>query len=173
MFRKILFILGLLVISLPAQAQKGVNLFAYSREVPDTNLFNQYGKAVRLKDFAGDFVIAVFWSRGCIPCLREMDDLNEFVKKTKDTGIKVILISPEEEWIDGNEQKKFLKRYGGQDLDFYVDRRETLAAQFGIFTSPHTVLINADAMEIGRIRGAVDWDDDNVIEYIYKIKAKY
>ena len=26
--------------------------------------------------------------------------------------------------------------------------------------------------EIGRIRGAADWDDEDVIEYIYKIKAQ-
>jgi len=27
-------------------------------------------------------------------------------------------------------------------------------------------------MEIGRIRGAVDWDKEDIIEYIYTIKAQ-
>lgn len=173
MFKKILFVLALMIFPLFARAEKGVNLFAYSREISDTNLYNRYGKAVRLRDFSGDFLIVVFWSRTCIPCLRELDDLNEFVKKTAGNGIKVILVSPENEWIDGDEQKAFLKRYGGQNLDFYVDRKEKLAFEFGIFTSPHTVLINANSMEIGRIRGAVDWDDKNVIEYMYRIKAQH
>ena len=48
-----------------------------------------------------------------------------------------------------------------------------LAEDLGIFTSPNTVLINRKGEEIGRIRGSIDWDDDDVIEYIYKIKAQH
>ena len=43
---------------------------------------------------------------------------------------------------------------------------------FGIFTSPHAVLIDKNSMEIGRISGAVEWDDDDVVEKIYQIKAQ-
>lgn len=55
---------------------------------------------------------------------------------------------------------------------FYVDKKGDLSADLGIFTSPNTVLINRHGKEIGRIRGSVEWDDDEVIEYIYKIKAQ-
>lgn len=173
MFKKILFILVLLMSALPAKAEKGVNIYAYSREIPDLNIYNQYGKAIRLKDFNGDFLIAVFWSKTCIPCIRELDDLDAFVQQTQSTGIKVILISPEEEWMSGEEQKAFLKRYGAKNIDFYVERQGQLSAAFGIFSTPNAVLINADSQEIGRIRGSVDWDDKSVIEYIYKIKAQH
>lgn len=173
MLKKILFIFALFAAAFPARAEKGVNIYQYSREVPDTNLYSQYGKAVRLKDFKGDFLIAVFWSKSCIPCIRELDDLAEFVQKTKDTGIKVILVSPAEDWANEDEQKAFLKRYGAKNIDFYVERNGQLSLDFGIFSTPNAILINAESMEIGRIRGSVDWDDKNVIEYIYKIKAKY
>ena len=65
-----------------------------------------------------------------------------------------------------------LQKYGAPDLDFYVDKKGDLSADLGIFTSPNTVLINRHGKEIGRIRGSVEWDDDEVIEYIYKIKAQ-
>ncbi len=173
MLKKFLLILFFISFISPAMAQKGANIFAYPRKAPTSKIYNRYGQAFSLYDFAGDFIVAVFWSKTCIPCLKEMDDLNIFAKKTADTGIKVIIISPDKEWLSPEEQYAVLKKYGGQDLDFYTDKKSKLSTDFGIFTSPHTVLINSDSMEIGRIRGSVDWDDEDVIEYIYKIKAQH
>ncbi len=172
MFRKFLLVLFLFCFSNTALAYRGANIFAYPRPVPESKIFNQYGQAFQLKDFAGDFLIIVFWSKTCIPCIRELDDLNAFVKKTQDNSIKVILVSPHEDWQTEGEQLSFLKKYGGVNLDFYTDKKSALATDFGIFTSPHTVLVNDSSMEIGRIRGAVDWDKEDIIEYIYTIKAQ-
>ena len=58
------------------------------------------------------------------------------------------------------------------DLPFYTDKDGKLAAAFGVFTSPHTVLFNKKGQEIGRIRGSAEWNDPRVIEYIYKLKAE-
>lgn len=173
MIKKFLVFVLLFYVAMIATAQAKINIFAYSREAPDIAVYDSYGRAVRLKDFEGNFIIAVFWSKTCIPCLREMRDLNAFSNKTKDNGIKVMLISSEKEWATPFEQEEFLKKYGGDDLDYYVDRNSALGNEFGIFTSPHAVLINTQNMEIGRIRGAVDWDDSDVEEYIYKLKAQY
>lgn len=36
-----------------------------------------------------------------------------------------------------------------------------------------TVLIGREGKEIGRIRGSAEWDSQDVIEYMYKIKAEH
>jgi len=159
---------GMMMVS----AEASINIFAYSREAPDTKIYDSFGRAAKLSDFKGNFVIAVFWSKTCVPCLREMKELNAFANKTKDNGVKVILVSAEKDWHSREEQVALLQKYGGNDLEFYVDKDSALANEFGIFTSPHAVLINAENMEIGRIRGAIDWDDSDVEEYIYKLKAQ-
>ncbi len=156
-----------------AQAKSGVNIFTYPRNVPDAKIFNKHGQSFYLRDFSGDFLIVIFWSKTCVPCIKEIDDINHFIKKTKGTGIKLITVSPEKEWISPEEQAAFLRKYGGENIDFYSDRKSALSNSFGIFTSPHTVLIDKNSMEIGRIRGSVDWDDDDVIEYIYNLSSKY
>lgn len=173
MIKKFCLFLFMMLFASSALADAGVNIFAYSRKVPETKIYDVYGKAFALKDFAGDFLIVVFWSKTCIPCIRELDNLSRFAEKTKDDGIKLILVSPAGDWVTEEEQQNFLDRYGGVGLEAYVDRKADLAKGFGIFTSPHTVLVNAESMEIGRIRGAVEWDDDEVIEEIYRIKASY
>ena len=170
--KKILFIFFLLMISFPAQAKRGLNIFAYSRPAPETPIYDQYGKAVKLKDFKGSFLIVVFWSRYCAPCIGELDELNYFVNHTKDNGIKAILVSKDDEWQTDSEQKQLLIKYEAPDIEYYTDKKGKLTEDFGIFSSPHTVLINAQGEEIGRINGSVDWDDDDVIEKIYQIKAE-
>ena len=69
--------------------------------------------------------------------------------------------------------KKMLKKYRAGDLEAYTDVNGQLASDFGIFTSPNTVLINKDGKEIGRLRGSAEWDSDEVVEYLYKIKAEH
>ena len=173
MLKRIILIILLVIFTTPAFAKKGINIFTYPRDVPNVKIFDQHGKSHHLKDFADNFLIVVFWSKTCVPCIREIDEINEFVNKTKGTGIKLITVSPEKEWISAEEQKAFLKKYGGNDIEFYSDKKSSLANSFGIFSSPHTVLISPNSMEIGRIRGAVDWADKDVIEYIYRLKSDY
>lgn len=154
-------------------ADRGANIYEYPRDLPQKEIVSETGKKIKLEDFAGDFVIAVFWSRRCVPCLREMKILNKFSQKTKNDGIRVVLISPEKEWVGGfEEQKRFLKRFGGDDLEIYVDRNGDLASAFGIFSSPVSILISRGSKEIGRIRGSIRWDKSAVVEYFYQLKAE-
>ena len=146
--------------------EDGVNIYDTPREPPS-------GRKVNLADFKGDFLIAVFWSRYCAPCLRELDNLNRYQKIVRNDGIRVILISPDTEWNTVDEMKKMLKKYRAGDLEAYTDVNGQLASDFGIFTSPNTVLINKDGKEIGRLRGSAEWDSDEVVEYLYKIKAEH
>ena len=154
-------------------ADRGANIYEYPRDLPQKEIVGETGKKFKLNDFAGDFVIAVFWSRRCVPCLREMKILNKFSQKTKNDGIRVVLISPEKEWVGGfEEQKRFLKRFGGDDFEIYVDKNGDLASAFGIFSSPVSILISRGSKEIGRIRGSIRWDKSAVVEYFYQLKAE-
>ena len=173
MIKKYLLILVLILFSQSVLAKGGANIFAYSRGAPQTPIYTPAGQKLNIQDFKGDFVLIMFWSRYCAPCIKELDEINEFVKKTRDNGIKVLLVSKEDEWSTMQEQRNLLIKYGAPDVDFYVDRDGKLAGDFGIFASPHTVLVSRDSQEIGRIRGTADWGDDDVVEYIYKIKATH
>ena len=172
MTKKVLLFALSILWAAAAQAKGGINIYDYPREVPKIGLYHPSGQEVYLRDFKGDFVLVMFWSRYCAPCIRELDEVNEFVKKTRDNGIRLILVSPQNEWKSISEQRTLLKKYGAPDVEFYLDTKGALAAAFGIFSSPHTVLINRVGEEIGRIRGTAEWDDDDLIEYIYKIKAE-
>lgn len=168
-----LLIFGISSFASLSQADDAVNIYDEPRDLPVRPFSDEYGNKIKLSDFKGDFVIAVFWSRYCSPCLSEMDNLNNYQNLVKNDGIRVVLISPDTEWNNYAEQKKFLKKYKGQDLDSYLDADGKVASDLGIFTSPNTVLINKNGKEVGRIRGSAEWDDEKVMEYLYKIKAEH
>lgn len=152
-----------------------VNIYDTPRDLPNRKIFlhEEYGKGVGLDSFKGQFVIAVFWSRFCAPCIQELPQLNAFQEKIKGTNIKIVLISPASEWISSAEQKRFLSKFQADNLEYYVDRKGDLSADLGIFTSPNTVFVNSKGQEIGRIRGSIAWDKDEMVEYVYNIKAKH
>lgn len=154
-------------------AAAALNLYDSPRDLPSKTIYDNNNKKFKLSDFKGDFVLAVFWSRYCAPCLREMKGLNKFANKTRSDGIRVIIISPAGEWQTPEEREHLIEKFHGGDLESFIDVKGDVAESLGIFTSPNTVLINKEGKEIGRIRGAVEWDNDDVIEYIYKIKSRY
>lgn len=165
-------ILLLLIMAEFVYAKNRANIYEYSRAVPQKEITGESGNKVKLDDFNGDFVIAVFWSRYCGPCIRELKSLSRFARQTRHDGIRVVMISPKGEWAGGfDEQRRFLRRFDADELEAYVDEKEKLASALGIFSSPVSVLVSRDGQEIGRIRGSIEWDKPEVIEYIYKVKA--
>lgn len=152
-----------------------VNIYDEPRDLPERKMFlhEEGGKSFGLDSFDGEFVIAIFWSRYCAPCLQELSKLSTFQQKTKNSNIKVVMISPASDWVSSAEQKRFLTQFQAGDLEYYVDKKGDLSADLGIFTSPNTVFVNSQGKEIGRIRGSVEWDRDEMVEYVYKLKAKH
>ena len=166
------FLIFVSTFGLSMAEEKGVNIYEEPRDIPSRPIYSYTGKKVNLTEFEGNFLIVVFWSRYCAPCLRELDNLWRYQQIVENDGIKVILVSPDTEWNNVDEMKKMLKKYHAGDLEAYTDINGQLASDFGIFTSPNTVLINKNSKEIGRLRGSAEWDDEKVVEYIYKIKAE-
>lgn len=169
-----LFIVTLFVLCSSLQAkERNVNIYQSSRSVPDTVFYDVNGNKLTLNSFRGKFILLLFWSRDCIPCIRELKSIKGFYDITHGSSVEMVVVSDAKEWKNAPELESFLKKYKAEGLPTYIDKKGKLGESFGIFTYPHTVLINARGNEIGRIRGAADWDDKNVIEYIFNLKSKY
>jgi len=151
-------------------AEAKINMFPEPRYIPPLNFYGDSGKAYKLTDFKEDLLMAMVWSKSCGPCLEDMRYLNSFAKKTADKGIKVILISPEKEWRTIDERRNFLRKIGAPNLVSYLDKKATFRDGMGIMVTPTVILVNKAGEEAGQITGAVRWDDEEVIEYMVKLK---
>ncbi len=154
-----------------APADAKINIFPQARYIPELSFYGDSGNAYKLKDFhQNELLMVVLWSRSCGPCINDMKKLDKFAQKVKDKGIQVILISPEKEFRTVDERHNFLKKIGAPHLISYVDRKSNFVNGMGIFVTPAVILVNQDNEEAGQITGGVDWDDNDVIEYMLKLK---
>ena len=137
MKKYILIFLSAFLFSLSVSARdKAVNIYEVPRNMPQREIFNEFGHKIKLDSFKGEFVLLMVWSRNCTPCVKELKNINGFVNKTREDKIRVVMLSPNTEWNTLEEQRYFVNKFGGSDLELYTDKDGKLAEDLGIFTSP-------------------------------------
>ena len=94
------------------------------------NLFNIF-------DLNSKYVVN-FWATWCIPCKKELPDLNKMKIENKD--LKVIIISIDKKPI--NDQLNFLKKNKVNELTAYFDQNMTFFKSLTLKGIPTTLLIN-------------------------------
>lgn len=163
-----LFLVLFLLTCTPADAK--INMFPKPRYIPALSFYSESGKAYRLTDFKSDLLMAVVWSRSCGPCLKDIQHLGKFVQKTMGKGIEVILISPEKEWKTADEKRNFLKRLGAGNMVSFADKQGRFRDGMGIAVTPTAILVNKNGEEVGQITGSIEWDKQEIIDYMLKMK---
>lgn len=112
----------------------------------------------------GRGVVLNFWATWCIPCVREMPALDALVAKLKDRGVDVIAVSEDRGAL--NKVPAFFKDKNIENLDLYFDQRGQLSRKLGIDGLPTTLLIDATGREVGRVKGVLEWDADEIADYL-------
>ena len=94
-------------------------------------------KLINILDFNSKYVVN-FWATWCIPCKKELPDLNKMKIENKD--LKVIIISIDKKSI--NDQLNFLKKNKVNELTAYFDQNMTFFKSLRLKGIPTTLLIN-------------------------------
>jgi thiol-disulfide isomerase/thioredoxin len=122
------------------------------KPVPNLELKDVEGRALRLSDYKGRVVLLNFWATWCAPCRAEMPDLIKWQREYKGKGLQVIGVTyPPEELT---EVRKFIKSIkinypvalGGEQTKALFDKGETL---------PFTVVIDKKGMVREVIQGII------------------
>ena len=92
---------------------------------------------INILDFNSNYVVN-FWATWCIPCKKELPDLNKMKIENKD--LKVIIISIDKKPI--KDQLNFLKKNKVNELTAYFDQNMTFFKSLRLKGIPTTLLIN-------------------------------
>ena len=93
-------------------------------------------KLFNILDFNSNYVVN-FWATWCIPCKKELPDLNKMKIENKD--LKVIIISIDKKPI--KDQLNFLKTNKVNDLTAYFDQNMSFFKSLKLRGIPTTLLI--------------------------------
>lgn len=105
-----------------------------------------------------------FWATWCVPCVKELPQINTIQKKYADKGFKIIALS-----LDGKKNKNVQKFYSDnkiENLELLFDYNMTAFQQMKIKGLPTTIFINSKGEEIARAEGDLNWESKEVEEFI-------
>lgn len=120
----------------------------------------------KVKIDAADIVTIHFWASWCAPCVNEVPELIDFVKRvstknSKDLKTVFIAVSLDDMPDDLN---KFLKSFPEFNKDPFVrvwDKEKAFSKLVDADRLPMTVILNKNIAEARVVRGVVEWKSIN------------
>ncbi|MBW8310228.1 MAG: TlpA family protein disulfide reductase [Candidatus Paracaedibacteraceae bacterium] len=118
------------------------------------NLEDGSTTSVSFKDLAGKPMIVHYWATWCGACVEEMPTLAKFAEQHGEQ-IRFIIIASDTS--GGKEVLDYCKTNGITNIEIFIDAKGRVVKDQGIKALPTTIFASADAVEAGRVVGAIDW----------------
>ena len=126
---------------------------------PFTLKFNKYPNQNR-------YVIN-FWATWCLPCKKELPDLNLLSLKLQKYKINVITVSIDKKNI--KDQLLFLKNNGASNLSSFFDKKMHLYKALKLRGIPTTILVNKSGFIVSKHEGVLKWGKDKIVKNILNL----
>jgi thiol-disulfide isomerase/thioredoxin len=150
-----------------AAAPQNFAMSEVPKPLPELQFNDSEGKSLTLTDFNGKVVLLNVWATWCVPCRKEMPELDRLQAKLGGHEFEVVTLSIDRKGLDA--VKKFYGEIGIQHLSQYVDTTNTVSEALGIIGLPTTLLINREGQELARLIGPAEWDSPEMVAFLKPI----
>ncbi|MCO7225547.1 TlpA disulfide reductase family protein [Pleionea sp. CnH1-48] len=110
----------------------------FNKPAPDFTLKSMDGSNVKLSELRGEVIMLNFWASWCGPCREEMPILEEFYKKYKKLGFRILGINVEK---DSSKAVGYLKDVP-VTFPILFDQENKVSKMFDVDAMPSTVFID-------------------------------
>ena len=140
--------------------------------IPNITLKTISGKSIESSDIlnAQEFSIISFWATWCIPCINELDAINELYDSWNENyRIKVLAISTD----DARSKKRVRPMVSGKNwaFDVYLDTNQNFKRSLNISGIPHTIIAYGSKIIHRRI-GYSPGEEKDLLKIISNYKQK-
>jgi thiol-disulfide isomerase/thioredoxin len=146
---------------------KNVVIASNPEPIKDFSFINSDGERLSISDFQGKTILINFWATWCAPCKKEMPSIDRLQAELGSDDFEVLAISQDIQGIERVE--KFLKALKIKHLKAYNDKTLKSGRAAGVFGLPATLIINKVGLEVARLVGPAEWDEDEAIDLIKAI----
>jgi thiol-disulfide isomerase/thioredoxin len=135
---------------------------------PDMAFEDGQGQPVRLSAFRGRPLLVNLWATWCGPCVVEMPSLDALAAREAG-GLKIVTISQD---TDGRRKvTDFFAQHRFARLEPYLDSRMQVMTALRVDTLPTTILYNSEGVEVWRMTGMSDWQDQRAARLLLEADA--
>lgn len=152
-----LLLLGLLGVWLLARPSVASDAGARvdGRLAPSFALPDPDGRRVALSDFRGRPVVVNFWATWCVPCRKEMPDLDAAALTHRERGLVIVAINVQEE---PSQVRAFFEDLSLRHLIPVLDFNAKTVTSYEVFVLPTTYFIDRAGVIRNVHRGQLDAD---------------
>ena len=119
------------------------------------------GKQIPLTAFRGKLVVLNVWATWCPPCRKELPSLQRLSTSLDDKRFVIVGLSLDQ---DNVAVREYLHDRGVTYVNF-LDRNLDIAKNvLGMKAYPDTFFIGPDGTLLGRVVGAIEWDDSRMLQ---------
>ena len=108
-----------------------------------------------------------FWATWCLPCKKELPDLNLLSLKLQKYKINVITVSIDKKNI--KDQLLFLKNNGASRLSSFFDKKMDLYKALKLRGIPTTILVDKSGFIVSKHEGVLKWGEDKIVKNILNL----
>lgn len=139
---------------------------------PEFAIKDEAGKEIKLSDYRGSLVFLNFWYTTCVPCIKEMPDMELVNRVFKDRKFKMIPVSVDTEFSD---VKTFYNQHQLTTMPMYLDPGKQIASRYNVYKFPETYLIDGNGVVLKHYIGERVWSNPTYMsaieEYVKKEEA--
>lgn len=114
------------------------------------------GETVAVDELRGDAVLLAGWATWCVPCERELPELDAFAA-TADPDLRIIAVNVDNASV-GDEAVAAMTDRLAVSLPVWRDPEGVLLTHFGGVMMPFAVLLDRDGVPVRTWTGAIDVD---------------
>ncbi|MDR4499350.1 MAG: redoxin domain-containing protein [Candidatus Scalindua sp.] len=147
-------------------AIKGLQYPELRKIPPSFSLNDMEGNQFSLRKTEGKAVIVHFWATWCEPCREELSTLQSIWKKFANEDLQIVgIVSCKEREVD---VKNFVLDQG-VTFPILVDTTGQTYKSYLVKMLPTTYLIGRDGKILARANGAINWENNEIVNYIQEI----
>ncbi|MCU7943681.1 MAG: TlpA family protein disulfide reductase [Candidatus Thiodiazotropha sp. (ex Cardiolucina cf. quadrata)] len=145
----------------------GIRTYSEPKFASDFSLPDLTGQIHEGSDYRDRAYIISFWATWCVPCIKELPDLQRAAEILDDENITILT-------VNSGESREVIEQFLVQrsvTLPVLLDQDSSMLRQWRVLALPTSYIVNAKGQVVARVVGGIDWDELSILARVRSLAA--
>ncbi|MBT3014105.1 MAG: TlpA family protein disulfide reductase [Candidatus Thiodiazotropha sp. (ex Clathrolucina costata)] len=145
----------------------GIRTYSEPKFASDFSLPDLTGQIHEGSDYRDRAYIISFWATWCVPCIKELPDLQRAAEILDDENIIILT-------VNSGESREVIEQFLVQrsvTLPVLLDQDSSMLRQWRVLALPTSYIVNAKGQVVARVVGGIDWDELSILARVRSLAA--